>query len=273
MPADIQMTSINVITQPRVHVVSVPMFIAHPKYELPPHEYASENIIAMGGKVCYDSYGLDGRPVAQHVIGLLEQKHGSVLEHANIGLFFEGISRGCSHEIVRHRAGFSYSQRSTRYTAEDDAAMVLEPYYADIYERQRFSDEHVTDRESYLLGLALRSFESDLQVYRETVRDLGEMHESERLRIGAPLDGKSFRKWVRGKARQLLPHALETRMVMTGNLRAWRHFLVMRSSRHAEAEVRRLADAVWRTVRPYAPNAFADMVEASMDGYAELRVL
>lgn len=262
---------LQIITRPGVHVLSAPLFNPHPRYELPAHDNHAENIIAMGGKVCYDSYGLDGRPVALHVAGLLDQKHGSVLEHANFGLFLEGISRGCSHEIVRHRAGFAYSQRSTRYTAEDDAAMVLEPYYADIYERQRQSENFVTDRESYLVDLAIRSFESDLAVYRETVRELSSMPEAEREKRGAPIDGKSFRKWVRGKARQLLPHALETRMLMTGNLRAWRHFLLMRSSRHAEAEVRRLADAVYQVLRPLAPNAFGDLIVATIDGYVELR--
>lgn len=263
--------TLTVITSPGVFVTSAPVFFPHPKYELPAHDNPAENIIAMGGKVCYDSYGPDGRSVAQHVIGLLDQGHESVLEHANFGLFIEGISRACSHEIVRHRAGFSPSQRSTRFTEEGDAAMVLEPYYADIYERQRVGEKYVSDRESYLLGLAVRSFESDLEVYRETVRDLSAMADGERAKVGAPLDGKSFRKWVRGKARNVLPHALETRMLMTGNLRAWRHFLLMRSSRYAEAEVRRLADAVYSVLRPLAPNAFSDLACSTVSGYVELR--
>jgi len=264
--------SLTIITRPGVRIVSLPVFFAHPKYELPPHENHAENIIAMAGKVCYDSYGLDGRPVAQHVIGLLDQKHTSVLEHVNIGLFIEGISRGLSHELVRHRVGLSPSQRSTRYTAEDDAAMVLEPYYADIYERQQQDESLVTDRESYLLGLAIRSFESDLEVYRATVNEFIDYTEDAREQLGWPLDGKAFRKFARGKARQVLPHSLETRMVLTGNLRAWRHFLVLRSSRHAEAEIRRLAHAVYQTLRPIAPNAFSDMVAATVDDYVELRV-
>lgn len=262
---------LRLITTPGVHVTSVPVFFPHPEYELPAHDNPAENIIAMGGKVCYDSYGPDGRPVAQHVTGLLEQKHDSVLEHATFGLFLEGISRACSHEIVRHRVGFAYSQRSTRYTAEDNAAFVLEPYYADIYERQMRDEYNVTDQESYLLGMAIRSFESDLEVYRDAVRELSRIPESRREQIGAPLDGKSFRKWVRGKARNLLPHALETRMLVTGNLRAWRHFLLMRTSRYAEAEIRRLADAVYATLRPLAPNAFADLAAATVNSYVELR--
>jgi thymidylate synthase ThyX len=84
------------------------------------------------GKVCYDSYGVDGNPVGEARANLVDSGHHSVLEHVHVGVFIEGISRGCSHEIVRHRM-FNYSQRSTRYTAEDDAAIVLDPYYAELY--------------------------------------------------------------------------------------------------------------------------------------------
>jgi thymidylate synthase (FAD) len=61
-------------------------------------------------------------------------------------------------------------------------------------------------------------------------------------------------------------------MVMTGNLRAWRHFLVMRSSRHAEAEIRRLAEAIYCVVQPIAPTVFADLQESLVGGFPEWTV-
>jgi thymidylate synthase (FAD) len=221
----------------------------------------------MAGKVCYDSYGVDGRGVRQHVESLVDSGHHSVLEHVHVGVFIEGISRGCSHEIVRHRM-FNYSQRSTRYTAEDDAAIVLDPYYADI--NRRLGDGTVTARELKLLDHFLSGCEDSFHRYSVTISLLSEMSEDDRIQQGIPTTTRDFRKWCRGKARQLLPHALETRMVMTGNLRAWRHFFLMRTSRHAEAEIRRLAQAIYALVEPIALSAFSDFRENEIDGYIEL---
>lgn len=250
----------NIITSPAVWIVSRPQFIAHPLYVLPDHSGAAENIIATGGKVCYDSYGPDGRSVPEHIKGLVNSGHGSVLEHAHVGVFIEGISRGCSHEIVRHRM-FNYSQRSTRYTAEGEASIVLDPFYVRLWELDPAERTH---DESFLLERFLNSAQRSIAEYEVQVETL------ERLApIGIP--PRDRRKWCRGKARQLLPHALETRMVMTGNLRAWRHFLLMRSSRHAEAEIRRLTELLYATIVPIAPTVFADLHMEVVDGFIEIR--
>src|SRR4051812_1162262 len=108
----------KIITEPHVHLLSASSFFPHPTYELPPSGGTrGERLIATAGKVCYDSYGVEGNPINAHVQNLVKSGHLSVIEHVHIGLFIEGISRGCSHEIVRHRM-FNYSQRSTRYTKE-----------------------------------------------------------------------------------------------------------------------------------------------------------
>jgi thymidylate synthase (FAD) len=252
---------VNIITAPSVHLLSEPKFHAHPEYVLPPHENDAENIIATGGKVCYDSFGADGRSVPEHIEALTDSGHGSVLEHAHFGVFIAGISRGCSHEIVRHRM-FNYSQRSTRYTAEGGAAIVLEPFLASIYAagEQALQVEQQSLRD-FLGACQYALAEYDMQV--------------ERLMRLAPagISKRDARKWVRGKARQLLPHALETRMVMTGNLRAWRHFFLMRTSRHAEPEIRRLAQAIAQLVMPKAPWVFTDFEPATIDDFLEFRTL
>lgn len=264
----------KIITQPTVTLVSAPQFHPHQTYVLPPHARNAENIIAMAGKVCYDSYGVDGRSVPDHIEALVASGHHSVIEHVHVGLFIEGISRGCSHEIVRHRM-FNYSQRSTRYANEDDAAIVLDPYYADIYHTSGMDEHASEDRandvklpssvsvaEYNLVAEFIESAHQSLVAYQDQV---------ERLTTINPLGltGRNLRKWARGKARQLLPHALETRMVMTGNLRAWRHFLLMRSNRQAEQEIRALASAVWDVLSPIAPFAF-DLRGESVGGFIEL---
>lgn len=273
----------KIITEPTVTLLAWPQFQEHPKYKLPAKrepiayregiEHAhireiqgthSERLIAHAGKGCYDSYGEDGRPIGDHIATLVGSGHGSVLEHANISLFLEGISRGCSHEIVRHRAGFAFSQRSTRYTAEDDAAIVLDPYFADLHIRAN-SGGALPYAQSYLLTEFITSCEHAFASYKSCVHQLAEF---------APelMRPTEKRKWARGKARQLLPHALETRMTMTGNLRAWWHFLVSRSNRHAEAEIRRLAAAIYATISPLAPTVF-NWSSDPVDGYPEFTPL
>lgn len=247
----------NIITEPTVAVISTTRFHPHSVYELPKHAIESENVIALAGKVCYDSYGLDGNPVTQHVTNLVSSGHLSVIEHVNVGLFIEGISRGCSHEIVRHRAGMSYSQRSTRYTKENDAAVVLEPYYAELFKRQ---DHLRSAAEQRLLNGFLLQARSALGAYEEQAHLLEDL-------APAGLTRREARKWARGKARQTLPHWLETRMVMTGNLRAWRHFILLRSADGAEAEIRRLAMHVAEQVMILAPTVFSDLHCVEINGF------
>lgn len=268
----------RIITSPAVTLVSSPVFHPHPRYELPTDGEPAERLIATAGKICYDSYGVDGNPVVKHVQNLVASGHHSVVEHVHVGVFIEGISRGCSHEIVRHRM-FNYSQRSTRYTAEGDAAIVLDPYFADIYQRSGMA-EHVADEDpafikeqSETAGITVEQYNvvaqfidncaSAFDAYGDAVSALDDL---------APfgLAARDRRKWSRGKARQLLPHALETRMVMTGNLRAWRHFFLMRTNRGAEAEIRRLAASIYEIVAPIAPTVFDDLIVGAFDGYVEL---
>lgn len=240
----------NFISSPSVHVLCAPQFFDHPEYLLPPGGTPSERVIAHAGKGCYDSYGTDGRSIAEHIAGIIQSRHGSVLEHANISVFIAGISRGLSHELVRHRAGCAYSQRSTRYTREDDGSWVLEPGYAEL---QALSDaKEATIESAALLNRFKHHCDVSIEVYSSSVEDWMER--------GTHLKGTARRKWARGKARQLLPHALETRLTMTANLRAWRFILEERSTEGAEPEIRRLAMHLMNAIEPFAPLVFEDML-------------
>ena len=268
----------KIITEPTVHVLSVPLFFPHPEYEVP-EVVGRENdptfdfdikrdaysIIAHAGKGCYDSYGKDGRSIEDHINSLITTRHGSVLEHVNIGLFITGISRGCSHEIVRHRH-FSYSQRSTRYTSEEEAAIVLDPYYTQL--KNKYAGNNDLPRtedeidEYNLICEFEKSCVTSLQEYAIAVKHLMNMAPSEKSKV-------EKRKWARGKARQLLPHALETRMTMTGNIRAWRWFLEERSSRFSEPEIRRLSNKIFDTLSNCIRYCFEDYTKNLIDGYYE----
>lgn len=254
----------KIITEPIVKLVSKTQYIPLEECELPPHDNDLENIIAVGGKVSYDSYGKDGRPVDLHVQNLVNEQHLSVLRHVNLGFYIAGVSRGLSHELVRHQAGFSYSQRSTRYTNEDDCAIVLEPEYAGIYCTMESEDDlPIDDGDELVLRQHIDGFRHQLMVYLQHV---------EHFTRTAPANYSPVkrRKWARGKARQNLPHALETRLIVTANVQAWRHFMLMRSNRGAEAEIRRLAHHIWPFLVDLVPNALVDLKATVYEGFIEV---
>ena len=124
----------RIITEPKVTVIAKQVFIEHPEYQIPDDGNDAVKIGAFSAKSCYDSFGKDGRANEKNQLAILEHQHGSVLEHINYTLFVEGITRGLSLESNRHRQ-LAVSQRSTRYTAEEDAAVVLDPYYASLYKK------------------------------------------------------------------------------------------------------------------------------------------
>ena len=87
----------------------------------------SNAIIEVSARLCYMSFGRGRRDIADFIHNLLSSKDGSVFEHVNYGFVFTGVSRSLTHELVRHRAGFAYSQRSQRYVDETEGAFVLPP--------------------------------------------------------------------------------------------------------------------------------------------------
>lgn len=248
----------KIITEPTVTVVGKTAFIEHPDYPIPPDGDDPVRLCAFAAKCCYDSYGRDGRANLDNQAGIVKSGHGSVLEHYHVSLFIEGVTRGLSLELNRHRH-FNISQRSTRYTAEEEAAVVLDPYYAELYrtEAARSYEERL------LLSDHIRSCEASVLEYRRQVEGLIALNPNE-------LTGTALRKWARGKARNLLPHALETRGTWTNNIRGWRHFLEMRSSRHAEAEIRRLTEHVFYALREVTPFYLLDYRTEEVDGFLEL---
>src|SRR5205809_300479 len=90
---------------------------------------AGQQLMEFAGRICYLSFGPCQSPKtnSDYVRHLVSQAHESVLEHAVYSILADGISRGLSHQLVRHRAGFSYSQLSQQYHDESNAAFVAPP--------------------------------------------------------------------------------------------------------------------------------------------------
>lgn len=259
----------QIITKPTVTVVGTPVFISHPDYDIPNDGDDITKLCSFAAKGCYDSYGVDGRSNEANQRGVLDHAHGSVAEHAHISLFIEGITRGLSLELNRHRT-FNISQRSTRYTREEDSAIVLDPEYARLYQKwgasRVFRDgawhwdfvnipsHFLTETDELEIDTILKfltASDQSLQAYANQVELLIK-------RNPLNLTGFDLRKWARGKARNLLPHGLETRGTWTNNLRGFRWFIESRSDRHAEPEIRVLADVVLQALRTVSPLYFED---------------
>lgn len=224
---------------------------------------ASEEISEFGGRVCYMSFDKP-RPGgnAAYIDNIKSSGHGSVLEHAVWNLCITGVSRSLTHELVRHRAGVAYSQLSQRYVDESIAEYV-EP------------DIIASDTELHRLWLA--AITTAHLAYVELSNKLNQKIE-DRENAKYVLEGVSStmtktekRKEARQAARSVLPNATETKILFTANARAIRHFLELRGSRHAEPEIRKLANAILSVVVSDAPHIFGDYVREKLpDGTSEI---
>lgn len=198
---------------------------------------AGEQLVEIAGRLCYMSFAKP-RPGGNqaYINHILEVGHGSVLEHAVYSMIFTGVSRSLTHELVRHRAGMSYSQLSQRYVDESDCAFVVPPSITLASESGAWW--------ASCMGRALGQYQA--------------MIESLEMRFADITDKTLKRKKIRETARSVLPNCTETKIFVTGNARAWRHFLELRGSIHADAEIQRLAIAVLDVLQAESPNLFGD---------------
>src|SRR5712692_4503607 len=123
----------EVFRTPRFSLIARPQFLEPEHLAVQWRGEASdgERLAEYAGRLCYMSQRNPvNRTTAEYLENIKKQGHGSVLEHSVYVLLIEGISRSCSHELVRHRAGFGYSQISQRYVDESHAAFVLPPAVA-----------------------------------------------------------------------------------------------------------------------------------------------
>jgi thymidylate synthase (FAD) len=215
---------------------------------------AAEVLAEIAGRACYMSFGKGRKSNREYLENILASKHGSVLEHAIWCLLITGVSRALTHELVRHRAGFGYSQLSQRYVDESSARYVVPPLYQENPElRQKWQQTIECVRKAYL------------ELAEATAQYVQQKHPEM-----APRDR---RKWARQAARSILPNATETKIFVSGNSRAWRHFLELRGSPHADTEIRLLAVEVFRVLKKESPNIFQDIELADEpDGIPSVRV-
>jgi thymidylate synthase (FAD) len=184
-------------------------------------EGGPETLLEHAGRACYRSEA-KGRP-GKFLQARIREGHESIIEHASVTFEISGISRACSHQLVRHRLA-SYSQESQRYVDMTDPEFVVPPSVAENPRAQAVWDEFM---------------EQVSDTYRQ-LRELGTRKED---------------------ARFVLPNATATRIIVTMNFRSLRHLFSVRCDKAAQWEIRALALEMLRQVHGIAPAVFADLYD------------
>lgn len=198
----------------------------------------AEDLVEFAGRSCYQSFNKPNPATAEnadYIANIITQGHESVLEHATVSFYLTGVSRALTHELIRHRH-LSYSQMSQRFVDESEANIVMPPAISALFHEG--SKEYET---------VVKSARKALKKYTALVESL--------QNEGLP------RKLAREAARAVLPNCLETRIVVSGNLRAWRDYLKKRTSPNADAEIRIVSQMILSELYDIAPSVFKDFVE------------
>ncbi|MGH3728389.1 MAG: FAD-dependent thymidylate synthase [Micromonosporaceae bacterium] len=238
------------MVSPQVRLIAWTQFQAPEGVPWSTDSDGGQALAEFAGRACYQSWKKPNPATASnagYIRHIIEVGHLSVLEHGSVTFYLTGMSRSLTHELIRHRH-FSYSQLSQRYVPERDAAMVVPEAIA--------SDPELSEKFA-------AAADASLAAYNELLEGLEK-------RFAGVENATLRRKQARQAARSVLPNATETRIVVTGNYRAWRHFIAMRASEHADVEIRALAVECLRQLKQAAPNVFADFEIAALDDGTEV---
>ncbi len=237
------------LVKPNVQLIAFTQFQSPADVPWQTDAEGGQALAEFAGRACYQSWSKPNPATATNAAYLrhiLEVGHLSVLEHGTATFYFTGVSRSFTHELIRHRH-FSYSQLSQRYVPERDAAMV---------------EPEVIAEDPELHKRFVEASEAAVRAYNELLEGL-------EAKFADVANATLRRKQARQAARAILPNATETRIVVTGNYRAWRHFIAMRATEHADVEIRALAVECLRQLQELAPSVFGDfMISQLPDGSA-----
>ena len=183
----------------------------------------AEKHIEKIGRVCYDSERFMNELSAPKFIkNLISRGHDSVLEHAQATFYIDEVSRVCANQLVRHRIGSSYCQRSQRYCKEGNFNFYMPTSIASNTEasiRYTLTMDHLQKVYNELISLGCK-----------------------------PED-----------ARMVLPNACHTQISVTMNFRALRNFFELRCDDHAQEEIRTMAKEMLKIMYKEAPSCFEDL--------------
>lgn len=180
-----------------------------------------EQVIASAARVSHGSQGRSPQDDGNLIRKLITLGHESPLEFATATFLIDGISRACANQLTRHRLA-SFIQESQRYRDVRDRGVVRPPRISECPDSAALFDEVVEKARSAY----------------------GEL-----LRAGIPKED----------ARYVLPLGVETSIVVSANLREWRHIIKLRGSKEAQWEIREVAKRILGILKQHAPNVFWDL--------------
>ena len=197
------------------------------------HTPSPEEVVAMAAKLCYSAANveelkekIEEKDQAAFVEKLASIGHLSPIEHVSFTFGVEGISRACSHQLVRHRVA-SYSQQSQRYVREADFDYIIpQTIKGDVVAEKMFKQMMIDAQEGYTAIL-------------KRLEDRGIIGEA-----------------ANQDARYLLPNAAETKIVVTMNARELLHFFRVRCCNRAQWEIRAMAEEMLKLAKTAAPTIF-----------------
>jgi thymidylate synthase (FAD) len=182
------------------------------------------------------------RGIFDNIRGTIESGHGSVFEHCNINFITSNCSRVFTHELVRHRVGSAYSQTSGRYVRTDAISFVHDPILDSV-------KDEIEQGLEYLQNL-YRKMEDKLGI--NDIKDF------------------SVKKKLTSAMRRILPNGQANEIGFSLNLRSLRHLIELRTSRHAEWEIRIVFNQVYDLILAKFPAMFQDVTREMVDGAYEI---
>lgn len=222
------------------------------KVKLLAHTPDPEKVISMAAKLCYSAVGVDqieenltDESVDRFLNMLINIGHESPLEHVSFTFAVEGISRACSHQLVRHRIA-SYSQQSQRYVKLDQFEYIVPPEIEAVKEAKE---------------VFIQAMEEDQKSYDKLVDILFDKHYNKMIKDGK--NEKEAKRQAEKKAiedaRYVFPNACETKVVFTMNTRSLYNFLNHRCCERAQWEIRELSIEMLRQLKQVAPILFKNI--------------
>lgn len=209
-----------------------------------------EILCSMMAKLCYASLTLGKnnnvtrvRDIPDNIVNCFNQGHLSVFEHCQLNFIVRNCSRVFTHELVRHRAGTAFSQTSGRYVRTDELDIVFDPILEPIKNKVEEIQKYLEDKYSELESL-----------------------------MGLNSDNLSFeyKKQVTSALRRILPNGQSNEIGFSVNLRSLRHIIQLRTTRHAEWEIREVFAQVYKIVKEKYPLIFFDAKEEEVKGILEI---
>ena len=197
---------------------------------------ALDTLAEFAGRACYRAERKPNpatRANKDYLANIIRQQHTSVLEHASASFYITGVSRALLAEITRHRH-LSFSVQSQRFVDESEANIVVPP--------------------------AIRDNDGAVMILEEVMDDVAPAYQD---LVTYLVDKGLPRKQAREAARAVLPNMTEVRMVVTGNMRAWRDTLVRRLAPGADAEMREVADLICTELEAIAPHSMQGVRETA----------